>query len=112
MALDIRVLLRVAAQIPAGRHSSMWVERVYADLWSGRVKDELRFSVLLRNRVVVSHHNRPVWVAIRTDTQPEQTQINNKREDARSDGEQKQAEKYLSKPFPKFCRGERHRRRL
>ena len=112
MALDIRVLLRVAAQIPAGLHSSMWIERVYAGLWRGRVKDELRLSVLLSDRVVVGHDNRSVWVAIRTDAQPEQAQINYKRDGARSGGKQEQAEKYLPQPFPEFCRGERHSGRL
>jgi hypothetical protein len=90
----------------------MWVKSVQASLRSGRVKDELRLSVLLRDRIVVRHYDRSVWIPIRSHAQPEQTQINYKREDGRTENKQKQAEKYLSKPLPEFRRCERHRRRL
>jgi len=88
----------------------MGVNRVHASLRCGRVKDELRLSVLLRNRIVASHDDRSVWIPIRSHSQPEQTQINDKREDGRSQQEQKQAQKYSSKSLPEFRRCERHRR--
>jgi hypothetical protein len=90
----------------------MWVKRIHAGLRSGRIKDELRLSVLLRDCIVVSHYDRSVWIPIHSHAQPEQTQINYKCEDGSSENKQKQAEKYLSKPLPEFRRCERHRRRL
>lgn len=99
-------------EIPAGLHPRMWVKRVHTSLRRGRIKDELRLPVLLRDRIVVCHYDRSVGIPIRSDAQPEQTQINCKREDGRTEDKQKQAEKYLSKPLPEFRRCERHRRRL
>lgn len=110
--LNVRPLIGMSPEIPAGLHPRMWVKGVHAVLRSGRVKDELCLSILLRDRVVVSHYHRPVWIPIRSQAQPEQTQIDYKREDGCSENKQKQAEKYLSKPLPEFRRCERHRRRL
>jgi len=106
------MLLRMAAEIPAGLHAGMGIKRIYAGLRSGRVKDELCLSVFLGNRIVVSHYGRSVRIPIGSHAQPEQSKINCKREGGRSENNQKQAEKYLSKPRPEFRRCERHRRRL
>lgn len=110
--LNVGVLLGVAAQIPARLHSSMRVERVDAGLWSGRVKDELCFSILLRNRIVMGNDDGSVRISVRRHPEPEQSEINGKGEGCCREDEQKQSEKNLSKPLPEFRRCEGHSRRL
>lgn len=76
IALDIRPLVRMFAQIPAGRHSGVRKERIDAAFGLRRIEDELCLPVLLKNRVVVIHRNRAIGVVVRRGTNTEDSEVN------------------------------------
>lgn len=110
--LYVRPPLGVTTQIPAGLQSGMRKQRVHAHLRSRRVKNELRFPVLLQNRVVMTDHNRAIRTAIPRDTQSKQPQIHAEGQDRRSKTSEKNSEQDSSKPYPKRQRRQCHDARL
>jgi len=106
---DIRPLLRMPLQIPAGLHVCVRKQSIDASLGRRWVKDKLRLSTLLRNRVIVTDDHRPVRIAMSKHPQPEKSQVNCKYQN--SDAKQKHHETQGNPPYsiPQVERSFRHR---
>jgi len=63
--LDIRSLLRMAGQVPAGLRSRVRKERMDTGLRLRRIDNELRLAALLQNSGNVVHRHHPIRVAVR-----------------------------------------------
>ena len=110
--LNVRPLLWMLAEIPARLETRMGIECIHACLRRGRIDDELSLSVLLLYRVVMAHHDGSVGIAVCSQAQPEQREIDPEREDRCSEKKENQAEKDLPQPLPELCRRHRHEARL
>jgi hypothetical protein len=79
---------------------------MHAVLGCRRIENELRFPVLLLNRVIVRHYNRAVSFPS-GDPDPKHNRIRSVRQNYCRDGEQKHAKHYPPHPPPQVVNCER-----
>ena len=102
----------MSTEIPARLHARVRIERIDTGLGRGRVENELCLPVLLKHGIIVAHDNRAVGIAVGSNSQSEQAEIDTKCDDRSREEEEKQAHKGLPKPLPKFRCRQRHEARL
>ena len=107
MLLDIRPLIGMPAQIPAGLHSRVREQSVHAGFRLWRIKDELRLAALLEDRVVVIYRNRPIRVAVGRRSDSEDDEIHAEGEDRHPQKGEQRSNEDSSELFPEIA-GLRH----
>lgn len=90
----------------------MRIERVHAGLGRRRIKNELCLSILLQHGVVMADYNGTIGIAVRSDTEPEQSKVDSKSQDRGAEDEENQTQKDFPNPLPEFRRSQRHEARL
>ena len=85
---------------------------MHAGLRRRRIKDELRFPVLLLHGVGMTHHDRAVGIAVSGHSQAEQTEVDSECQNRRPQHADNRTHKDSSEPLPEFARCQHHEARL
>lgn len=92
----------MAAEIPARQRSGVGKQGVHAGLWLWRIKDELSFSVLLQDCIVVVHGDRPEGISVGSNPDAKNREVDSKCENGRSEEEKEHPQEDSPESFPKL----------
>jgi hypothetical protein len=92
------------AQIPARQSAGVREQGIHASLGLRRIENELSFSVLLQDGIVMIHRHRTIRVPVRRNSNPEDGEIQAKRQDRRAQQTEHGSEENSPQSIPQIGR--------